>query len=113
MIDRRTTGFGADGLVMSRWPELASVAQKPVLEGPRYQFVSWLVLVGLVIPAWEAQISIAGAKFTAGRMAVTVLVIPAIIVLARRGRHLVTCDVAVLLAAIWMLVAASATGGFG
>lgn len=81
------------------------------LAGPRHQFVSWFVLIGLVVPAWEAQISIAGAKFTAGRLAVTVLVVPALVLLTRRGRHAVACDLLAFLTAAWMLGAAASTGG--
>ena len=80
--------------------------------GPRYYLASWLALIGLIIPAWEAQISIAGAKFTAGRLGIIVLVIPAIIVLARRGRHAVACDFFAFLTAAWILLAGSSTGGF-
>lgn len=76
-----------------------------------HQFVTWLTLIGLVIPAWEAEASIAGAKFTAGRLAVTLLAVPAAVVLARRGGRLVAGDVFVLLATIWMLAAAATTGG--
>lgn len=83
------------------------------LAGPRHQFVSWLVLIGLVVPAWEAQISIAGAKFTAGRLAVTVLVGPALVLLTRRGRHAVACDLLAFLTAAWMIGAAASTAGLG
>lgn len=114
MSESRTTGLGADGLAFPTWPPSKGAAPKrTALAGPRYQLASWLALIGLVIPAWEAHVSIGGAKFTAGRLAVTVLVIPAIIVFSRRGRRLVTCDIAALLAAVWILIAAAATGGVG
>lgn len=83
------------------------------MAGRRYQFASWLALIGLLIPAWEGQISVAGAKFTAGRLAVALLFIPAIIVLARRGRHAVACDIFAILIAVWIPLAASITGGSG
>ena len=85
---------------------------RTTLAGQRYGVVSWLALIGLVIPAWEAQVLIADAKFTSGRFAVIALVIPAIIVLARRGRYLLTCDIAAVLAVGWMILAASVTPGF-
>lgn len=112
MSDSRMTGRGADSLAIPGWPALAGIVPKrAVLAGPRYQLASWLALIGLVVPAWEAQISIAGAKFTAGRLAITALVVPAVVVLARRGRHPVACDIVALLTAAWMLIAASVTVG--
>ncbi|WP_141937356.1 hypothetical protein [Bradyrhizobium sp. UNPA324] len=79
----------------------------------RHQFAAWFVLAGLIIPAWEAQVSIAGAKFTVGRLAVTLLVGPALVLLTRRGRHAVVCDLFAFLTAAWMLGAAASTAGFG
>ncbi len=81
------------------------------LADPGRRLASWLALLGLVIPAWEAQVSIANAKFTAGRFLITALVVPALVVWARSGRRLMAADVATLLMAIWMFVAAAATGG--
>ena len=79
--------------------------------GRRYVVVSWLALAGLVIPAAEGQIFIADAKFTAGRIAMIALVIPAIMVLARKGRRLLTCDIATTLMVGWMLATASLNPG--
>jgi hypothetical protein len=90
-------------------PVSAAHAEAPA--GPRYLFVSLLMLIGLVIPAWEGRIMIAGAKFTAGRLAVTLLVIPALIVLARGRRRFLVCDAAVLLTTLWMMAASASTAG--
>lgn len=74
-------------------------------------FAAWLALIGLILPAWEINIYIAGAKFTAGRLGVVLLFIPAIAAICQRGRRFVTSDLFALLTAIWILVAAIATGG--
>lgn len=114
MSDAQTLRRAGNGLVASNWPRSAGAAEKPArLTGRRYLLVSWLTLIGLVIPAWEAEIKVGGAKFTAGRLAVTILAIPALVVLFRRGRHLVAADIAAIFMATWMLYAAVATGGFG
>ncbi len=74
-------------------------------------FAAWLALIGLILPAWEITIYIAGAKFTAGRLGVALLFVPAIAVMCQRGRRFVTSDLFALLTALWILVAAIATGG--
>ncbi|MCI4677045.1 hypothetical protein K9U39_12345 [Rhodoblastus acidophilus] len=103
------TEWGARDLA---WPESADeAASYAVRADPPRRLVSWLALLGLVIPAWEAQISIADAKFTAGRFLITVLVVPALVVLARSGRRLMAADVAALFMAIWMFVSAASNGG--
>lgn len=73
----------------------------------RYVLASWLALIGLMIPGSEAQIFIAGAKFTPARLALVALIIPAIFILVRRGRHLVACDIAVGLMMAWIFTAAA------
>lgn len=75
----------------------------------RYVLASWLALIGLMIPGSEAQVFIAGAKFTPARLALMALIVPAIFTLARRGWHLVACDIAVGLMMAWILTAASVT----
>jgi hypothetical protein len=109
----RSVGLEAGSSPPHHWQLARDDASRAGMPGRRYQVVSWLVLIGLLIPAWEAQISVAGAKFTAGRLAVAILFIPAIIVLARRGRHIVACDIFALLTAAWIPLAASVTSGPG
>lgn len=87
------------------------VGEQTTIAGQRYVLASWLVLIGLVIPSTEVQVFIADAKFTAGRLALIVLIVPALIVLVRRGRHLLTCDIATGLMVAWMLSAAFVTPG--
>lgn len=72
---------------------------------------AWLALIGLILPAWEITIYIAGAKFTAGRMGVAILFIPALAVLCQSGRRLVVSDLFAFATAAWIIVAAIATGG--
>lgn len=109
----RLAGLEAISTATSQdWEASDLTSPREALAGRRHQFAAWFVLAGLIIPAWEAQVSIAGAKFTAGRLAVTVLVGPALVLLTRRGRHAVTCDLLAFLTAAWMLLAAASTAGF-
>ncbi|PPQ38931.1 hypothetical protein SAMN06265338_101934 [Rhodoblastus acidophilus] len=94
------------------WPAPAR-SRSDAEAGPRRLMVNALVLMGLVIPGWEAQVHVAGAKMTAGRLGVTLLVIPALVLLFRRGRRLMAADLAALLTALWMIGAAASVGGFG
>ena len=73
-------------------------------------FAAWLALIGLLFPAWEMTVYIAGAKFTAGRLGVALLFIPALAVLCQH-RRLVLTDLFAFLTASWMLVAAVSVGG--
>ncbi len=69
------------------------------------------MLIGLIIPAAEVQIYIGGLKFTIARLAIFLLLFPALSILLKRGRHLLTCDFFVLGLAIWILSAAIYTDG--
>jgi hypothetical protein len=73
--------------------------------------VAWVVLIGLIIPAAEVQIYIAGAKLTVGRLGVMLLLLPAIFALLQRGRRLVVSDFFVSATAIWIVGAALYTDG--
>jgi hypothetical protein len=72
---------------------------------------AWLVLIGLILPAWEMQISIADAKFTFGRAGVMLLLLPSLVVLCGRGRRLLISDVFAFAAAFWMLLAPVSVDG--
>lgn len=74
---------------------------------------AWLALIGLVLPAWELTIYVAGAKFTAGRMGVALLFVPALAMLCRSGRRLVLPDLFAFLTATWILIAAIVADGTG
>ncbi|SFO57574.1 hypothetical protein SAMN05216330_103705 [Bradyrhizobium sp. Ghvi] len=113
MTRTRLAGLEAIGTAASNgWAPSDCTLPREALAGSRHQFAAWFVLAGLIIPAWEAEVSIAGAKFTAGRLAVTLLVGPALVLLMRRGRHAVACDLFAVLTAAWMLGAAASTAGF-
>lgn len=73
---------------------------------------AWLILVGLILPAWEMHIFIAGSKFTAGRMGVTLLFFPAFLLMLRPGRRLQTADFLAFATVIWMMIAAGSAAGF-
>lgn len=75
--------------------------------------VAWLALIGLLIPAAEVQVMIGGAKFTVGRLAVMLLLVPALCSLLRTGRRLLMSDLFVSAMAIWMVGAALYTDGLG
>src|SRR5882672_9519236 len=113
-LKRRTVNFNGGGSTASRNSRAIPGdprSRQTTPTGRRYVVASWLALSGLVIPAAEGQIFIADTKFTAGRIAMIALVIPAIMVLARRGRRLLTCDIATALMVGWMLAAASVNPG--
>jgi hypothetical protein len=72
---------------------------------------AWLVLIGLILPAAEVQVFVAGAKFTVGRIGIALLLLPAIVALSKKGRRLLTADFLILATAIWMVGAAVHTDG--
>ena len=69
-------------------------------------WMAWFVLLGLILPAWEAKIFIAGQKLTLGRVAVILLFVPALIEVCRRGRRIVATDYFMFATASWMLITA-------
>jgi O-Antigen ligase len=77
---------------------------------PNYLAV-WLILVGLILPAWEMHIFIAGSKFTVGRMGVTLLFLPAFVAMFRPGRRLLMPDFLAFSIAIWMIIAKGSVAG--
>lgn len=74
------------------------------------QFVIWLCLIGALIPAADVLFYVAGAKFTVGRLAVTALLLPAVIAMTR-GRKLLTADLFAVALGGWMVIAAVTVGG--
>jgi hypothetical protein len=87
---------------------------KTAIPNARVSFIAAvLALAGVVLPQ-ELQISLgAGARFTPGRVAAILLLLPALIALSRKGRHLVLCDFLVVAAAAWMIVASFSAAGIG
>ena len=74
---------------------------------------AWIALIGLVLPAAEMTIYVAGAKFTAGRLGVALLFVPALVVLCRSGRRVVLPDLFAFLTAAWIPIAAIIVDGTG
>ncbi|MFK4577998.1 hypothetical protein [Bradyrhizobium ottawaense] len=93
-----------------RSADMATAASNPQSSRAN-TLVAWLVLVGLVIPAAEVQVYIAGAKFTVGRLAIIPLVLPALCMLFGRTRRFVLSDLFVWATAIWIVAAAVYTDG--
>lgn len=79
--------------------------------GRRHPLVAWLALIGLIIPAAEVQIFVGGAKFTVGRMAISLLFLPAVAMLLAKGRRMQVADLLVLATASWIIGAALYTDG--
>src|SRR5215471_11602692 len=71
-------------------------------------FVAWLALIGLLLP-FELAIFIGTAKFTPGRMAISLLLLPAVVMMCRKGRHVLLSDLFAALTAVWIIYAGSAT----
>jgi hypothetical protein len=75
--------------------------------------VALLALAGVILPS-EVQISLAdGARFTPGRVAVTLLLFPALLALCRKGRRFISCDFLAFATATWMIVASLISVGEG
>jgi hypothetical protein len=73
--------------------------------------VALLALAGVILPS-EVQISLgAGARFTSGRIAVALLLVPALFALCRKGRRIISCDFLVFATAAWMIVASLSSVG--
>lgn len=73
----------------------------------------WICLIGLIIPAADIQIYIAGAKFTVGRFFIALLFFPAIVIMSRSWRKIALADVMSIATAAWIIIAASLVGGEG
>ena len=72
--------------------------------------VAWFALAGAIVPS-EAQFLVAGAKFTAGKIGIILLLFPAIFRLCQQGRRALISDFFVCATAMYMIAAASYTGG--
>jgi O-Antigen ligase len=70
-----------------------------------------LALIGVILPT-EVQISLgAGARFTPGRVAAALLIIPSLVVLCQNGRRFLSCDFLAAAMATWMIVAGLSSVG--
>jgi hypothetical protein len=88
-------------------PQSGALRRAPrVAPEPARTWVAWLALIGLIIPAAEVQISIAGAKFTVGRLAIMLLLVPAVGVLFQKNRRFLVSDLLVCAMSAWIVGAA-------
>jgi hypothetical protein len=96
--------------VPSRDPKIIR-AQSPRAVQRANPFPACLALIGIIVPS-QVQVLIAGAKLTAGRIGVILLLIPALVMLCRRGRHALASDFFACATGAWMIAAAVRTGGW-
>jgi O-antigen ligase len=68
-------------------------------------FPAWLLLTGILLIPSSLAVHLSGeeAKFTPGRFAIILLLVPAFSKLLREGRHLVLSDFFVFLTSAWMI----------
>jgi O-Antigen ligase len=105
------SGIPSRQSVLRRSAEMTVGASNAQIGGRTNTFAAWLALIGLIIPAAEVQIFVAGAKFTVGRLGIILLFLPAIFMLFQRNRRLLLSDFFVFATAIWMVGAALYTDG--
>ena len=72
--------------------------------------VAWFALIGVILP-FEVSIYLGTAKFTPGRLAVSLLFIPALFGLIKKGRRMVLPDIFMGAMVAWMLCASYYAGG--
>jgi hypothetical protein len=92
-------------------PKTIGIKSSPGFAEGAHPLAAWLALIGLILPAAEMQIFIAGTKFTAGRIGVILLFIPALLMLCKSGRRLQLSDLFALATAAWSIGAAFYIGG--
>jgi hypothetical protein len=79
-------------------------------DGRSSRLPAWLSLFGIIVPS-ALQVSIAGATFTAGRIGIALLLVPALVALFRAGRRALLSDLLALMTAIWMVASTTYTAG--
>src|SRR4051794_3821826 len=72
---------------------------------------AWFVLIGVLVPAAQVQLYLANAKFTAGRIGILLLVIPALVRLFKKNRRSLLSDYSACAVAVCMTGSASYTSG--
>lgn len=94
---RSVEGASTDGFVsISEYEDISTHPQT---------FPMWLLLVAiLLVPAGlNIHLSGDGVKFTPGRAAIALLLLPALFTFFRPSRHVIASDVFVFLTALWMV----------
>ena len=71
-----------------------------------------MALAGIIIPT-EVQIHIAAVKLSPGRIAIVLLLFPALVRLCTEGRRLLLCDFLVFATVCWIVFATVYTSGLG
>jgi hypothetical protein len=68
-------------------------------------FPAWLLLTGIMLvpSGWAVHLSGEGLKFTAGRAAIALLLVPAVARLLKAGRRLLSSDLLVFFTGAWMI----------
>lgn len=98
------------------WPVDRTVrkdAGTTLKSGTGQKLVVWLCLIGALIPAADVHFTIAGAKFTVGRLMVFLLLGPALAILLHPKRRLIFGDAVAVMIGGWMVFAAWVVGGRG
>jgi hypothetical protein len=67
-------------------------------------------MIGALLPATEVQLVLGTAKFTTGRLAVALLIIPAIVAICKTGRQAMAADAFVFAMAVWITAAGYVAG---
>ena len=112
------TGLEGGFPVASRGPMARRVRGEPPIQispravrrRPSY-LVSLLALLGVILPT-QVQLSLGpGLRFTPGRVAIALLLVPAIAALFQSGRRWLLCDFLVFATAAWMIFAGVSVAG--
>jgi hypothetical protein len=111
LVKAGSYGISSRQSALGRSAETASAISNSRTNWRANTLVAWLVLIGLILPANEVQIFIAGAKFTVGRLGIMLLFLPALFTLFQASRRLVLPDFFVWAMAIWIVGAALYTDG--
>lgn len=108
MADYRASRLSRTGGAYNRQPNMLGHAGASLDQSRSAQprtVAMWFLLIGiLVIPAGlDVHLSGDGLKFTPGRAIITLLLAPALAMLARPPRRLIASDLLILLTALWMV----------
>jgi hypothetical protein len=95
--------------VSQRSRATATFINAPVVRQPN-SFAVWLILVGNFLP--PVQIDLGAVNFTPGRIAVFLLLIPAVSALSKAYRTWIPSDFFAFATASWMIIASILNGGF-
>jgi hypothetical protein len=92
-------------LMLRHSAKMAARRAQSSVGGRANTLAAWLALIGLLIPAAEVQLYVAGAKFTVGRLGIMLLLLPALVSLFQKGRRLQMPDLFACATAIWIVIA--------